>query len=280
MAGGRRADFHVDFLNFLRCRTHVDPVTDSNTVSAKNYHQFSTNMSSCKQLFCNKYLTVTWKFKSEFTSVLSQKGVACAKRKHVEAVMRLTSPCCSFWLLAGSGKWQLCFCPELKNQNFLAVPYPTASASVTSFFVYLRTMKWWGNALSPYAYLNQGPSKYRDPFLLAGRLPKGVLFSIEWCTVISKAEEKQSVSIYPEVWVNFNGWDCGQDIRIPAWWALRGDDLRWLMFHNGPFPLQGFCFYFLPFLIPRFNWCMRTQWPRTYLFCVGFEGQYLSGRIN
>lgn len=53
---------------------------------------------------------MTWKFKSKFTSVLSQKEVACAQQKHVETVMRLPLPAVPFDL-----------CLEVENGSYVFV---------------------------------------------------------------------------------------------------------------------------------------------------------------
>lgn len=113
----KKVIFHLIFLNFLKSRTHVDPVRDSNMVNAKivaSSVQICLAVSSYSGI--NAW-TATWKFKSEFTTVLSQKKVACAKQKRVETVVRLPLPAVpfDFWMEVKNGAYIFVLIKELES---------------------------------------------------------------------------------------------------------------------------------------------------------------------
>lgn len=96
MAGGRRElIFLLIFLNFLKCRTHVDPVTDSNMVNAKITTRLAqiclavSSYSGINTSDLNFQLTVI------HLSVVPERGGLC-QAKACGDCYEATSPCCSF----------------------------------------------------------------------------------------------------------------------------------------------------------------------------------------
>lgn len=200
-------------------------------------------MLSCKQLFWNKGLNCDLKIQVWIHhSIVPEKGGLCQAEACGDCG-EATSPCCSFWLLDGSEKWGLHFCPNKRIGIVQLLHIAQLVHQLPLCLVALEQLNDEEIALLPYICVKQSPSKQGSISFCKVSLK---VFGIHWIV----CSDPQSVSVYVKAWVNFNACDCGQGIRFPVWWTLRGDSLRWQRFLSGCFPLQQFCSYFLPFLIP------------------------------